>query len=306
MERKDFSNAFNHVREMYQSKELVAEIAPLFQNAVYEIARRHPRDLPWRVSPSPYTVFVSEIMLQQTQAHRVAEKFPQFINAFPDFRSLAAADFEYVLRIWNGLGYNRRALFLHKAAKIIVSDFNGILPDSPQLLTRLPGIGMATASSICAFAFNTPVVFLETNIRAVYIHAFFQDNAVVDDNEIFPLAHLCLDHNFPSRWYNALMDAGVAIKQLHQNPTRKSRTYRRQEKFEGSSRQLRGRILGLILSHGPQSTSEIAQHINGGHYALPDCLASLQKEGFLLKDQKGKYYIAADSHSGGSENAADI
>lgn len=283
---------FHQLAQIYGARGLVPEIPPLFQKAVYELAKLHPRLLPWRISPSPYTVFVSEIMLQQTQANRVAEKFPHFIASFPDFHALGNADFSDVLRHWIGLGYNRRALSLHKSAQIIVSDHQGILPADPDLLRRLPGIGKATASSICAFAFDMPVVFLETNIRAVLIHAFFPDNPIIGDKELFPLADLCLDRHAPSRWYNALMDAGVVIKQMHRNPARKSRTYRRQSRFEGSWRQLRGRILALIAAKGVVSEDALLGHFNEQPDTVQQCLIELSAEGFLVKDGEGNYVIA--------------
>lgn len=292
MEKTNLAEIFRTLAAMYGTKGLAPDIAPLFQNTVYKIAAQHPRLLPWRISPSPYSVFVSELMLQQTQAIRVAEKFAQFIDAFPDFINLAKADFSNVLRHWVGLGYNRRALFLHKSAQIIASNYRGILPADPTQLRQLPGIGPATAHAICAFAFNMPVVYLETNIRAVYIHAFFPDNHIVDDKDLLPLAHHCLDRKNPSRWYNALMDAGVVIKQLHRNPARKSRGYRRQGKFSGSWRQLRGRILNLITAKGTVREDELLHQFKEQPDTIQHCLVELSLEGFLVKDINGNYTIA--------------
>jgi A/G-specific adenine glycosylase len=285
------------LRELYRTKGLAPEIAPLFRTLIYTIQRQYPRNFPWRISPNPYTVFVSEIMLQQTQAARVTDKFPQFIKVFPDFNALAHADFKDVLHHWLGLGYNRRALFLHKAAKIIVSEYNGMLPSNPLELVRLPGVGKATASSICAFAFNMPVVFLETNIRAVFIYIFFPNQSGIDDNVLYPLAELCLDCAFPAQWYNALMDAGHATKQFHQNPARRSRAYHRQSPFEGSARQLRGTIIKLINSHGSIPEKKIAQFTSSPSDILVRCLSDLQKEGFIIKDKKGAYRISTEKNN---------
>ncbi len=287
-----FNKTIARLRHIYETRGLCPDIAPLFQQAVYDIARQHPRKLPWRISPSPYTVFVSEIMLQQTQAKRVAEKFPSFIKAFPNFYTLSKADFHDVLRHWSGLGYNRRALSLHKSARIIVSNYRGILPANPDLLCRLPGIGPATACSICAFAFNMPVVFLETNIRAVLIHVFFHDVPKVADALLYPLAELCLDRSSPAGWYNALMDAGVVIKQLHKNPARKSWVYRRQSKFEGSRRQLRGKILQLIITEGSAREEIILRDLRDDPHMVKQCLIDLSREGFLVKDEKGNYALS--------------
>ncbi|MFW5643929.1 MAG: hypothetical protein ACOCYQ_07850, partial [Alkalispirochaeta sp.] len=139
-----------------------------FSEAVRVFYRRYKRPMPWRENTSPYWVFVSEVMLQQTQVPRVAEKFPSFVERFPDFRSLAAASLGDVLNAWSGLGYNRRARFLREAAAAVVDRYDGELPSDPDLLKELPGIGANTAGSIAAFAFNRPVVFIETNIRRVF------------------------------------------------------------------------------------------------------------------------------------------
>jgi A/G-specific adenine glycosylase len=146
-----------------------------FRKIVYTYFGSHGRTLPWRRGHDPYHVFISEIMLQQTQVDRVGPKFEAFITALPSFSALAKAPLKKVLSLWQGLGYNRRALHLKKSAEIIVKKYNGRLPSSPEILETLPGIGTATAASIAAFAFNKPVVFLETNIRTVLIHHFFSD-----------------------------------------------------------------------------------------------------------------------------------
>ena len=146
-----------------------------FRKIVYNYFSSHGRSFPWRRDYDPYHVFVSEIMLQQTQADRVGPKFEAFVAALPSFSALAEAPLKKVLSLWQGLGYNRRALNLKRAAEIIAREYNGMLPSSPELLETLPGIGKATAASLAAFAFNKPVVFLETNIRTVLIHHFFSD-----------------------------------------------------------------------------------------------------------------------------------
>ena len=114
-------------------------------------------------------------MLQQTQVPRVTVKYAEFIAAFPDVRSLAAASLDEVLQVWRGLGYNRRALMLKRAAEEIVVRFGGAVPDDPSALRSLPGIGPYTAGAVLAFAFNRPEVIIETNIRTVFIHHFFPD-----------------------------------------------------------------------------------------------------------------------------------
>ena len=202
----------------------------------------------WRDIENPYYVFISEVMLQQTQTQRVITKFEQFITVFPRIEDLAAAPLSTVLGVWQGLGYNRRAKFLHQAAQQIVSQHKGVVPNSPELLLQLPGIGAATAASIAAFAYNTPTVFIETNIRAVYIHFFFKDHTDVHDRDLQPIVVQTLDHENPRQWYYALMDYGVMLKREHVNPSRKSKHHAVQSRFEGSDRQVRGAIIRALTS----------------------------------------------------------
>lgn len=159
-----------------------------FQKRVYDYYEQNARVFPWRSEVSDYRVFISEVMLQQTQAGtRTIEKFNRFVQRFPDFESLASASLRDVLEVWKGLGYNRRALWLKQAAEIIVKDHKGILPRTVEDLDTLPGIGLATACSISAFAFNAPTVFIETNVRTVFLHHFFAGKSDVSDDELLPL-----------------------------------------------------------------------------------------------------------------------
>jgi A/G-specific adenine glycosylase len=263
-----------------------------FRDTIYSHYALHGRDLPWRNSPGPYGVYVSEIMLQQTQVDRVIPKYGSFMERFPGFSGLAAAPLEEVLREWKGLGYNRRALALHRAAGIIVSEWNGALPADPASLEKLPGIGRATAASICAYAFNLPVVFIETNIRAVFIHFFFGNSDIVSDREIYHLAEKALDRDNPSRWYNALMDYGVMLKREYGNPARKSRAYRKQPKFQGSNRQFRGRILEHILSRGAINEADLAELYGNDAGRAGRVVGELMAEGFIAREEGGRYRIA--------------
>ena len=222
---------------------------PEFINLIATYYATNKRQFAWRDVENPYYVFVSEVMLQQTQTHRVVDKFAQFIEAFPTIDDLVAAPLSAVLLVWQGLGYNRRGKFLHQAAGIIVEKYNGVVPDDPALLVELPGIGAATAASIAAFAYNKPTVFIETNIRAVYLHCFFPNQEKVPDAELVPLVAQSLDHSNPRQWYYALMDYGVMLKKTHQNPSRKSKHHTKQSRFEGSVRQVRGAVLRVMLTY---------------------------------------------------------
>ncbi|MGD0081379.1 MAG: A/G-specific adenine glycosylase [Methanoregula sp.] len=256
---------------------------PGFQRIVLSHYEQYGRTMPWRSTPDPYPVLVSEIMLQQTQVDRVMAKFPAFIFAFPDFASLAAAPIPDVLAAWQGLGYNRRALALRNCAEIVMSRYGGVLPADPGILSGFPGIGHATASSICAFAFNMPVVFIETNIRRVFIHHFFPGTGEVSDSEILPLVEQALYRENPRVWYWALMDLGTALKKVVPNPNRRRRHYARQSAFEGSDRQVRGMVLRLLLAKGEMAQDEIAGNCSSDKERVLKVLAGLERDGFIRR-----------------------
>lgn len=231
-------------------------------------------------------------MLQQTQVDRVVDRYREFVHAFPDFESLKAASLAEVYSRWQGLGYNRRALALKRIAEAVVSEHNGRLPDNVEKLRMLPGIGAATASSICAFAFNQSTIFIETNIRTVFIHHFFRRRRSVDDAEIAALVEMAVDADAPCRWYSALMDYGTMLKKRHPGLTRKSAQYRKQGRFEGSRRQIRGRILRRLLDHPRSTAASLARAIGvEKRDALPAILAELVRDG-LIHNEDGKYSLA--------------
>jgi len=260
-----------------------------FHDTVYAFHDKHRRDLPWRRNVTPYRVFVSEIMLQQTQVARVAFFFPLFVRRFPGWRRLAGAPVAGVLRAWQGLGYNRRAKWLHQAAAIVTEAHNGRLPRDPAILAGLPGVGPATAASVAAFAFDAPTVFVETNIRAVFIHHFFRGHEKVTDTEIRRFVEATLDRKRPARWYSALMDYGTYLKREHANPARKSAVNRRQPPFEGSLRQARGMALKTILANGRAMTGrELAALLPLPAGRLRAALCQLVAEG-LVSRRGGRY-----------------
>lgn len=258
----------------------------LFRKKVLSYYKKHGRNLPWRKTRNPYHTFVSEIMLQQTQVDRVIPKYLAFIKQFPSFEILAEAALADVLKLWIGLGYNRRAKFLKQSAEIIVRSHRGKLPTDAALLQKLPGIGPATAASLVAFAHNRPTVFLETNVRTVLIHEFFQDHEKISDQKLYPLAAAVLDKKNPARWYNAIMDYGTLLKQT-ENHTRKSTQYTRQSKFKGSVRETRGKII-RALTEKPLSRKELTGLI--ADERLPKIIADLQAEGLIARRQ-GKFSL---------------
>ena len=229
-------------------------------------------------------------MLQQTQVSRVEKKYPEFLHAFPNVQTLAKAPTSDVLRVWQGMGYNRRALALKKATEAIVSKYKGKVPNDPALLEKLPGIGPYTARAISTFAFNQPEVFIETNIRRVYIHHFFSlghpTSKLVHDTEIMPLIETTLDKKNPREWYWALMDYGAHLSKQAKNPNRKSAHYVRQPKFKGSNREVRGKILKLLTERRIVTESTLTKSIP--HDNLAPNLTALEREGFIQKH--GKIY----------------
>lgn len=226
-----------------------------FREVVWQYWRENGRQgLPWREDPSPYNVVVSELMLQQTQVQRVVPKFLEFISLFPDFPTLAKAPLSKVLIAWQGLGYNRRAKYLHELAKAVVA--RGGLPDTQDELVKLPGIGKNTAGAILAYAFDQPVVYIETNIRTVYLQHFFADRFDVDDKELLTVIERTLDSDESRAWYSALMDYGTFLKKQGLDRNNASRHYKKQSKFNGSIRQTRGAIL-RALAVGPLSEAAL-------------------------------------------------
>ncbi len=215
----------------------------------YHAHGRH--DLPWRPPQlkikngrvDMYPILVSEIMLQQTQVGRVLEKYTQWMKQFPTIGTLASASKKDVLIAWQGLGYTRRAKFLHDAAMSVVT--HGV-PDSMQKLDDLPGIGHYTARAIATFAWNQSHVLIETNIRTVYIDYFFTHRDSVTDKEIVSLVEQTLDVNKPREWMYALMDYGSHLKLQGRAHNTRAKSFTKQSRFKGSVREVRGSIMKYV------------------------------------------------------------
>ena len=261
-----------------------------FKRFIWDFYHHNKREFAWRKTTNPYHIVVSEIMLQQTQTYRVETKYEEFIAEFDCFHTLAQASLRDVLNVWQGLGYYRRARFLHQLANIVVYEHKAFLPADPKILETFPGIGKATASSICAFAFNQPTVFIETNIRAVFIHSFFKDKNDVTDKELFPFIAATVDADNPREWYYALMDYGVWLKAKTINPSKKSKHYTTQSKFEGSDRQLRAKILKYITQQGYVTHSEVLSFIQFDP-RVDKIINDLIREGFIQKNSHNIYCI---------------
>lgn len=259
-----------------------------FRKKVYYYYACHGRRLPWRQTTDPYKILVSEVMLQQTQVARVIEKYAQFVKRFPTIRHLAKAPLRQVLKCWQGLGYNRRPVLLKRLAQQVVSSHDGVIPETAEALQVLPGIGKATASSICVFAFNQPHVFIETNIRSVFIHHFFNDKENISDRMLEPFIKAALDVRNPRKWYSALMDYGVFLKSSISNPGRKSSHYKKQSPFKGSDRQLRGEIVRLLLKGQNASLASLVSSCGQSREKTHRILSDLCREGIIRKS--GAYF----------------
>ena len=278
--------------EMKKPRKLSSQQIRRFQKLVYDYYHRNGRKLPWRKTRDPYRILLSELMLQQTQVVRVIEKYKEFLSRFPAIESVAHAPLHAVIETWQGLGYNRRAVALKRLATIIVDDYGGRIPPDIEMLKALPGVGAATAGAVCAFAYNKPAVFVETNIRSVFIHHFFQDRDGVKDSEVLPLVEQTLDQKKPRQWYYALMDYGVALKERHSNPSRRSAHYTKQSPFEGSLRQVRGMILRALVKDPGMTEAALVKAIDRDVGRVDKCLQQLSKEGFIFK--KGKRFFIRD------------
>lgn len=262
-----------------------------FIKIIWEYYRKNKRALPWRNTTNPYYILVSEVMLQQTQVSRVLTKFPQFIKQFPTFKTLHQATLRDILSVWQGMGYNRRALYLKRIAKIVIKKYKGQLPSDLNILKSLPGIGIATAGSITAFAYNLPTVFVETNIRRVFIHHFFLDKKEVDDKEIIPLVEETLDKKNTRRWYFALMDYGAMLVKQVENPNKRSKHYTVQTPFNGSDRELRGKILQVLIKHNNLDEQKLFTLVSKDVNRIKKIINALYKEG-LIKVKAEKYAIS--------------
>lgn len=263
-----------------------------FIETVWDYYAHHGRhDLPWRIpeadgSFNPYKIVVSELMLQQTQVARVIPKYAAFLTRFPSAQALAEAELGDVLRAWQGLGYNRRAKFLWQAAQRVVEQ--GGFPHTVSDLMRLPGVGANTAGAIAAYAFNQPAVFVETNIRSVYMYHFTRDDHIVSDDFIRDAVARTLDSEHPREFYWALMDYGTYLKTKVRN-NQQSKHYVKQSTFHGSKRQVRGQVLRL-LSAQAYTSKQLAAAISDERLLL--VLTELKQEGLIM--QKKRTYHLAD------------
>ncbi len=257
-----------------------------FVTFVWQKGQELYRAMPWRDDTRPYFVLVSELMLQQTQVVRVIPKFETFTKAFPNQNVLANASLADVLSLWQGLGYNRRAKFLHESAKMIVDEFGGTFPEDQTDMLRLPGVGKNTAGAIRAYAFNQPSIFVETNIRTVYIHHFFNDQFDIDDKQIIELLEQTIDREQPREFYWALMDYGAQLKASGVRNISSSKHYKKQSPLKGSMREARGEIIRQ-LTNGEKTIDELRKSVAMDERFMK-AIGGLRHDGLIV--QTGTYF----------------
>lgn len=264
-----------------------------FQSAVWEYYRRHGRRFPWRETVDPYQILVSEFMLQQTQVSRVEAKYAEFLQRFPTVQDLADAAVGEVLVVWQGLGYNRRALNLLQAAKRIVHEHQGRCPGTMHELMALPGVGRSTAGAVAAFAFGVAHPFVETNIRAALVHHFVPPGVRVSERWLVEAAARVLDVTCARDWYYALMDYGADLKRTTTGLTARAGGRGGHGRFAGSRRQLRAQLLRLILAEPGRRAEALSHRLQSMAVAdwteeeIGAVLAVLEREGFVVKGRDG-------------------
>lgn len=284
-------------RRYHSTGTLSAAGIRVFQNTILEHYLSDSRPMPWRSTNDPYAILVSEIMLQQTQVERVKSKFAEFLSAFPSVSDLASAPLTDVLRFWQGLGYNRRAIALKRCAEEIAGRYRGQFPRDTGELESLPGIGPYTARAVAAFAFGIAEPLIETNIRTVFIHFFFHGRDKVSDREIMPLVAATLDRHNPREWYYALMDFGVMLKQRYPNPGRRSSHHVKQSRFEGSNRQLRSRLLRTVIAEPGIAATELVIQLGAAEADVQRNLSDLEREGFICRENN-RYLVPNHTKKG--------
>jgi A/G-specific adenine glycosylase len=260
-----------------------------FIDTVLARGKEQYRRFAWRGAVGPYAILVSEIMLQQTQTARVERYFDEWMRRFPTVADLADAPIAEVLAAWAGLGYNRRALALKRAAEQVCAEFDGVLPVTEAELLSLPGVGPATAAALLAFAYNKPAVYLETNVRSVLLHEFFPETDGVADTKLRSLLTE-INERIRARgidardWNYALLDYGAYLKKTGPNPSRRSKHHSRQSPYEGSRRQKRARLLEAVLETPGQTTETLARSLGCDSTLTESILSDLAAEGFLRRD----------------------
>ena len=260
--------------------------------------RVHRVDYPWRrTEADPYATLVSEVMLQQTQASRIGPIFEAFLERFPTVEALAAARRADVLTAWAGLGYHRRAVALHEAARAVVRDHGGVVPGDPAALRALPGVGPYTAAAVASIAFGVPVATVDTNVRKVIARLMFGvERDEITTGQADQAATVWLDRDRPGEWNQAVMNLGrevcrtrprcvvcpLAAACRFRASGREGRpSVKRQPAFDGSARQVRGEVVAALRERGPSTLGSIAASFERPVARVADAVVGLHRDGVV-------------------------
>ena len=194
--------------------EMTSKEITLFRRNLLTWFETHSRKLPWRETEDPYRIWVSEVMLQQTQVKKVLEYYQKFVSRFPDVESLAGAPLQDLLKTWEGLGYYARARNLHRAAQIVVEDLDGKIPADYAPFRKLPGVGEYIAAAVQSIAFNAPYAVVDGNVKRLLARLFLirmPINRSASGKIFQEKADLLLDHTTPGIFNQAMMELGATI-----------------------------------------------------------------------------------------------
>jgi len=259
-------------------RDISSKVIQRFQKKVFTFYRRNKRQLPWRMTKDPYKILLSEFMLQQTQVNRVVSYYEKWIARWPTIQALAAAPLPEILQMWMGLGYNTRAVYLHRTAKKIVTEFEGDVLKAVTQYKQLPGIGKYTSQAVQIFVGNADMVTIDTNIRRIFISEFDLVETI-SDKELWLLAEACLPRGKSRDWHNALMDYGALHLTAHRTGIRPKT---QQSRFEGSNRQIRAKILRCLLTEN-MSISKLEKNVGVEHARLRLVLEKMRTEKIIGK-----------------------
>lgn len=267
----------NELKEMTRISE--AKIKK-FHEKIFAWWKKNKRLLPWRETTNPYYIMISEIMLQQTQVNRSKEKYLEFIKNYPTIEELAEASISSVLTSWSGLGYNRRALWLHEAANQIVKlkEF----PKTQEELQKLKGIGPYTSRSILIFAFNYDIATVDTNIRRILITENFAKEQT-KEKELFTIAQKLLPKGKARDWHNALMDYGSLVLTSAKTGIKPKTTTSSKSK---ENRLFRGRIVKYLTRNSKAKKEQLVKECKIPAEKINDILVGLIADGLVAKTKE--------------------
>ncbi|MBI5619600.1 A/G-specific adenine glycosylase [Candidatus Gottesmanbacteria bacterium] len=259
-----------------------------FQNKIFSWWDKNMRDLPWRHTHDPYKILISEVMLQQTQVSRVITKYREFIATFPTVGALAKASISDVLKIWKGMGYNRRALYLKQAAQVVVERYGEKFPKSEKELIKLPGLGTYTVRALLVFAYKQNVACVDTNIRRIITHFFFDDKPQ-KPSVIQSVADQLMPKGKAWEWHQALMDYGALAM-----PNAKCQMLNKEKKktipFKESNRFYRGRIIDRLREGNIRESMiirEFQKKYGKSREFMRSILSGLKNDGLLARFAHG-------------------